>query len=136
MVYQSYTGRWEITQDNFGVDILRDFVEAGVLPFIKIMNTSRKSLVAVLRDWRVSPPPDPNFRHNVWQRLHPQIPASWPAYLRGHAVAWMLVTVLTVSGAALTGHAAAQIRVRADREKLAVTYLVDLDPRVQAVLKR
>lgn len=100
------------------------------------MNPSPKPLSEVLHDWKVNPPADPHFRHSVWQRLNRQIPASWPAYLRGHAAAWMVVTVLTVSGAALTGHAAAQIRVRADREKLAVTYLVDLDPRVQAVLKR
>ena len=135
MVYQSYTGPLEITQDNFRAVILRDFVTAGVLPSIKPMNTSRNSLAAVLRGWRVSPPPDPNFRHNVWQRLNAQIPASWPAYLRGHAVAWMLVTVLTVSAAALTGQAAAKARVRADREQMTVTYLVDLDPRVQAMLK-
>lgn len=100
------------------------------------MNPPHKPLSEVLHDWKVNPPVDPLFRHSVWQRLNRQIPASWPAYLRGHAVGWILVTVLTVSGAALTGHAAAQIRVRADREKLAVTYLMDLDPRVQAMLKR
>ena len=47
----------------------------------------------------------------------------------------MLVTVLTLSAAALTGQAAAKARVRADREQMTVTYLVDLDPRVQAMLK-
>ena len=100
------------------------------------MNPPRNPLSKVLRDWRVTPPADPNFRHSVWQRLNRQIPASWPAYLRGHAVAWMLATVLTVSAAALTGHATAQAKVQADREAMIVSYLVDLDPRVQAVLKR
>lgn len=100
------------------------------------MNSPRKPLSEVLHDWQVTPPADPNFRQRVWQRLNRQIPASWPAYLRGHAVAWMLVTVLTVSAAALTGHATAQAKVRADREAMVVSYLVDLDPRVQAVLKR
>jgi len=100
------------------------------------MNSPRNQLSDTLRDWRVTPPADPNFRHQVWQRLNRQIPASWPAYLRGHAVAWMLVTLLTVSAAALTGHATAQAKVRADRETMVVSYLVDLDPRVQAVLKR
>ena len=99
------------------------------------MNNSQASLSHTLRGWRVAPPADPNFRHRVWQRLNAQIPASWPAYLRGHAAAWMLVTVLTVSAAALTGQAAAKARVRADRDSMVVTYLVDLDPRVQAVLK-
>ncbi len=99
------------------------------------MNSPRKPLSATLRDWQVTPPADPHFRHNVWQRLNAQIPASWPAYLRGHAVAWMLVTVLTVSAAALTGHATAQAKVKADRETMVVSYLVELDPRVQAILK-
>ena len=99
------------------------------------MNPPRNHLSDTLRNWQVTPPADPNFRHQVWQRLNAQIPASWPAYLRGHAVAWMLVTVITVSAAALTGHATAQSKVRADREAMVVTYLVDLDPRVQAVLK-
>ena len=99
------------------------------------MNPPRNPLSDALHDWQVNPPADPNFRHRVWQRLNAQIPASWPAYLRGHAVAWMLVTVLTVSAAALTGQAAAKARVRADRDLMVVTYLVDLDPRVQAVLK-
>ncbi len=72
------------------------------------MNSSQKSLSEVLREWRVAPPSDPNFRHRVWQRLSRTLPSSWPAYLRGHAVAWTLLTVLTVSGAALTGHVAAQ----------------------------
>ena len=99
------------------------------------MNPPKNSLSEVLHDWRVAPPADPDFRHRVWQRLNRQIPATWPAYVRGHAVAWMLVTVLTVSAAALTGHATAKARVRADREAMVVTYLVDLDPRVQAVLK-
>jgi len=100
------------------------------------MNPSPKSLSEALHDWQVSPPADPNFRHRVWQRLNRQIPASWSAYLRGHAVAWLLVTVLTVSAAAVTGRATAQAKVRAEREAMVVSYLVDLDPRVQAVLKR
>jgi hypothetical protein len=99
------------------------------------MNPPQNPLSAVLRDWRVEPPADPNFRHRVWARLDRQLPSTWPAYLRGHALAWMLVTVLTVSAAALTGQAAAKARVRADREMMVVNYLVDLDPRVQAVLK-
>ena len=100
------------------------------------MNPPRNPLSSVLHGWRVSPPADPNFRSTVWQRLNAQIPASWSAYLRGHAVAWSLAVVLTVSAAAVTGHATAQAKVRADREAMVVTYLVDLDPRVQAVLKR
>jgi hypothetical protein len=35
----------------------------------------------------------------------------------------------------LTGGALARSQARADRESIVVTYLVDLDPRVQALLK-
>ena len=99
------------------------------------MKPSRNSLSEVLHDWQVTPPADPNFRHRVWQRLNRQLPASWPAYLRGHAVAWSLAVVVTISAAAVTGHATAQAKVRADREAMVFSYLVDLDPRVQAVIK-
>jgi hypothetical protein len=40
-----------------------------------------------------------------------------------------------LGAAAFTGRATAQARVRADREAMVVSYLVDLDPRVQAMLK-
>ena len=43
--------------------------------------------------------------------------------------------MLAIGTAAFTGHVAASARVRADRETMVVSYLTDLDPRVQAVLK-
>ena len=99
------------------------------------MNPPPESLSEVLRSWRVKPPADPNFRHSVWQRIGRPTRATWPAYLRAHVAAWSLVAVLTLSAAAYTGHSTARARVRADREAMAVSYLVDLDPRVQALLK-
>ena len=99
------------------------------------MNNSRDSLSEVLRRWRVTPPPDPNFRHKVWQRIGDQTRATWPAYLRSHATAWSLVAVMALGTAAYAGSALARAHTQADRETLVVTYLVDLDPRVQAALK-
>ncbi len=99
------------------------------------MNTSPDSPSEILRSWRVTPPADPNFRSGVWQRISRQAGATWPGYLRAHTAAWSLVAIVALTTAAYTGHAAASARVRTDREKLVVTYLVDLDPRVQAVLK-
>ncbi|MSU46481.1 MAG: hypothetical protein EXS42_05015 [Lacunisphaera sp.] len=99
------------------------------------MNTSRDSLPQALRDWRVTPPADPNFRHGVWQRIACRTRATWPAYLQSHAAAWSLVAMVALGAAAYTGKALARAYVRADREAIVVTYLVDLDPRVQAALK-
>lgn len=99
------------------------------------MNTTPDSLTEILRGWRVAPPADPDFRSGAWQRIDRQSRITWPAYLRAHTAAWSLIAVLVLSAAAYTGHATAHARVRADRETLVVTYLVDLDPRVQAVLK-
>lgn len=99
------------------------------------MKSSRDSLDDRLQGWRVNPPPDPGFRHSVWQRISRRKRETWPTYLRSHAAAWALVAVVTMGVAAYTGSSLARAHVQADREALVVTYLVDLDPRVQAVLK-
>lgn len=97
------------------------------------MNNPPDSLTDSLHRWRVNPPVDPNFRQKVWQRIGERTRATWPAYLHAHLAAWALVAMLALGAAAYTGHSTARARVRADRESLVVSYLVDLDPRVQAV---
>ncbi len=99
------------------------------------MNTPPDNLSEVLRRWRVKPPAAPNFRHTVWQRIGSPAGVSWAAYLRVHTAAWSLAAVLALGTAGYAGSVMAQARVRADREAIVVTYLVDLDPRVQALLK-
>ena len=99
------------------------------------MKASPELLTEMLHSWRVAPPPTPAFRHAVWQRIAREKRATWPAYLRSHATAWSLATVVLLGAAGYTGNALARDHVRADREALVVTYLTDLDPRVQAVLK-
>lgn len=99
------------------------------------MNTSRDMLSETLQDWRVKPPSDPGFRAAVWRRIGQQGEATWFAYLRAHTAAWAVAAVLTFSVAGLAGRAVAQARVEADREAMVVSYLVELDPRAQAVLK-
>lgn len=99
------------------------------------MKTSRDSLSEVLQDWRVNPSADPNFRHRVWQRIGGPVRVTWPAYLRAHTAAWSLAAALAVTTAGYTGSTLARAKAQADREAMAVTYLVELDPRVQAMLK-
>lgn len=99
------------------------------------MNTSRDNLSEVLRGWRVKPPADPDFRHRVWQRLGSQPRVTWPAYLRAHTAAWSMAALLAVTVAGYTGSTLARAKAQANREAMVVAYLVELDPRVQAVLK-
>ena len=47
-----------------------------------------------------------------------------------------MAAVLTFSVAGVAGRALAQARVEADRETMVVSYLVELDPRAQAILKQ
>jgi hypothetical protein len=60
---------------------------------------------------------------------------TWPTYLRTHMAAWSMAAVVVEGAAGFTGGALAKSQARADREAIVVTYLVDLDPRVQALLK-
>ncbi|MDD3179946.1 MAG: hypothetical protein PHQ04_06285 [Opitutaceae bacterium] len=100
------------------------------------MNSSRDPLSVILSGWRVAPPANPDFRPAVWRRIGAlRSRESWPAYLRAHAALWTLMAAVVLSAAGWTGHAAAQARMRADREAIVASYLVDLDPRVQASLK-
>jgi len=99
------------------------------------MNTPPDKLTEVLRGWTVRPPVDPGFRPGVWQRIRREPGTSWPAYLRAHLAAWSLVAILALSSAGYAGRALARTHVRADREAMVVSYLVELDPRVQALLK-
>ena len=94
------------------------------------------SLTERLHAWRVSPPADPAFRPQVWARLRRSAHVTWADYLRPHAVAWLFAAVTIFGVAAYTGRTAATTRARADRAALVSTYLVELDPRLQAGLFR
>lgn len=98
------------------------------------MNASHDPLSEALGSWRVAPPADPAFRQRVWQRIGRRAGTTWPTYLRAHAAAWSLALIVVLSAAAYSGRALARSQARADREAIVVTYLVDLDPRVRAVL--
>jgi hypothetical protein len=94
------------------------------------------SLGEVLRIWRVSPPPDPNFRAAVWQRIEAiRREPTWPAFVRTRAAALTTATIAIVALSGLTGHSVARNHVNADRNTLAASYIASLDVRVQAGLK-
>jgi len=95
-----------------------------------------ESLGEVLRIWRVAPPRDPNFRAAVWQRIEAvRRETSWSGFVRTRAAALTAATIMVVALSGWTGHAVARSHVRADRDRLAATYIAGLDVRVQAGLK-
>jgi hypothetical protein len=99
------------------------------------MNDSRDPLSDALQQWRVNPPPDPYFRPGVWRRIGGRPPESWAAYIRSHLVGWSVAAAVALGVAGWTGHAAAQARLDGARDAMVVSYLVELDPRVQAMLR-
>lgn len=101
------------------------------------MDSSRHhdSLSETLRQWRVSPVRDPEFRPAVWRRIAQHSRATWAGYVRAHRFGWSLAALVAIGGAGWTGHAAARAKSAAEREALVVSYLVTLDPRVQAELR-
>lgn len=88
-----------------------------------------------LADWQVRPPAAPDFRPLVWQRLRRAAPATWGGYLRAHFAAWAMVATLTLAAAGWAGRTAAEARLEAERERRAIAYLVELDPRVLALTR-
>lgn len=99
------------------------------------MNPPHDPLSQALRAWRVTPPAAPGFRQGVWQRIGRRSGGTWPAYLRAHAAALSVASLLALAAAAYSGTALARSRARADRDAIVVAYLVDIDPRVQAALR-
>ena len=94
------------------------------------------SLSEALRQWRVQPPRNPDFRPSVWRRIRQSTSETWAGYLRQHLAAWSLAAAVVVTAAGWGGHAVAQAKLNAERETMVVAYLVELDPRVQAGLRR
>jgi len=97
---------------------------------------SSDPLSNVLRVWRVSPPPDPDFRAAVWQRIEETRRApTWSVFVRTRAAALTAAAIVTVVVSGWTGHLVARNHVQADRNTLAANYLANLDARVKAGLK-
>lgn len=93
------------------------------------------SLARTLADWRVNPRVEPQFRPAVWQRLRDHSRATWSGYVRSHLATWSVVAAVAVAAAGWAGRSAGQARLSAERDAMIVSYLVELDPRVQARLR-
>jgi hypothetical protein len=92
------------------------------------------SLSRTLASWRVTPQASPNFRPAVWERIREKTRNTWGSYMRSHLVGWSLGATVAMAVAAWTGHSVAQSRLEQSRDRMVVSYLVELDPRVMAKL--
>lgn len=88
-----------------------------------------------LADWRVNPPPNPNFRPAVWERIRQRTQDTWAGYIRTHIAGWTVAASLAVVTAGWAGYSLAQAKIDTSREQMVVTYLGKLDPRVMAKLR-
>lgn len=92
-------------------------------------------LSETLAAWRVAPPPNPQFRPAVWERLRRGQPETWAGYVRSRALGWSLAAGVALVAASWGGHSFAEARLAANREQMVVAYLGNLDPRVLANLR-
>lgn len=101
------------------------------------MNSSEPNdpLSRALVEWRVNPPADPQFRPAVWQRIRRRAQDTWAGYFQAHLAQWSVVAIFAVTVAGWAGHAAGEARVEAERDAMVTSYLIELDPRVQAMLR-
>ncbi len=92
-------------------------------------------LSRTLAEWRVTPPRNPQFRTGVWARISGGPRETWAGYLRTHLVSWSVAAMVAFGAASWAGRAVAQTRLDGERDAMIVSYLVELDPRVQAKLR-
>lgn len=93
------------------------------------------NLSPLLGEWQLQPRRNPNFRPAVVGRIARLRTQSWATYLQTHLAGWAVAAVLLVAVAGVGGVWAGKARTEKAREAMVVSYLADLDPRVQAKLR-
>ncbi|MDX2187288.1 MAG: hypothetical protein SFV32_10170 [Opitutaceae bacterium] len=88
-----------------------------------------------IRAWQVRPLPNSTFRPEVWQRIQQGSDAGWTSYLKRHAASVSLAAILTLVLSGWLGKTASRVALEHQRETMIVSYLVDLDPRVEAMMR-
>jgi hypothetical protein len=91
-----------------------------------------ESLNRLLKEWRLDPVADPNFRAGVWRRIAVDTAETWSTYLQRHVVGWSLLATVALSAGGWIGHARAAARNAAARDQLVIAYVQSIDPRAQA----
>ncbi|MFI5358272.1 MAG: hypothetical protein ACHQ4G_13145 [Opitutales bacterium] len=90
----------------------------------------RSSPDQILSAWQVHPVRNPQFRHEVGRRIAARRrEASWPVFLRTHALAASSLLVLALVLGAWGGHAQARLQAQAQRNAMIQAYVRSLDAR-------
>lgn len=93
---------------------------------------SNDPLSATLREWRVNPPADPQFRPQVWARIGTAVrPSTWSRFARSHPALVASMLGLAVLAGAFSGRVEARQRAAADQFLIASQYVHALDARWQ-----
>jgi hypothetical protein len=88
------------------------------------------SLSRTLREWRVTPARNPQFRAEVRARIEAaRAVDSWSGYLRGHVVTVAGALALALVLGAVGGRNQARALAAADSARLASAYVQSLDAR-------
>jgi hypothetical protein len=88
-----------------------------------------------LRTWRVTPPINPNFRAETWDRIETvrrDRVAGWLGYLRFHAASCAIVFAAAVAVAGLAGNLAGRAHNALERDAMLATYVTAIDARAMA----
>lgn len=93
-------------------------------------------LSRTLQDWRVSPPRNPAFRAQVWERITTATAAlPWRVYVRQHAAVVAGALALAVLAGAIGGREGARAIASADSARLAKAYVQTYDARTLQLLR-
>ncbi|MSU48119.1 MAG: hypothetical protein EXS37_03355 [Opitutus sp.] len=88
------------------------------------------SLSRTLASWQVEPTRQPQFRAEVWARIHAAaVPPPWQVFARQHAGLVGGALALAVVAGGLLGHERARARAAAESAQLANAYVQRLDAR-------
>lgn len=94
------------------------------------MNSPDTPSDKLMQSWQVHPGRDPAFRQRVWDRIQARRrEASWPGYLRAHALAATGALAVALLLGAWTGHAQARHEAARLRAVMARSYVDSLDAR-------
>jgi hypothetical protein len=87
-------------------------------------------LSRIVRDWRVAPPRDPQFRATVWTRISAaRREGSWGSYAKAHAILVGATLAVALMAGGWIGREQARAQAEADRAAIVTAYVRGLDAR-------
>lgn len=102
----------------------------GLLQVAMSYSVPEDALLRRLKDFRLRPPRDPEFRCRVWSRIKAcTAPTNWFAYARTHPLPVCSAFAIALLVGSIAGLAQARAQAKRDGGMLAKSYVRTLDPR-------